>query len=197
MARAFLVLLAALVLTACNAVVSEKPLFSRGGPQLKPGLWAMIEDAGCAFDPANPPARWPDCAGKAVFDGRDMRNPDGDEAFGYVFAGGQPRILQLRMSDEEDKARALYFFLALEPAPGGREVTEATAWLVQCGPPPASTDPASRAPPGLTDAPLPGLEIRDKTCFADRASEVRNAARPSRAWGEPMRFVWVGPVPRP
>lgn len=48
--RKLLVLLAALSLTACNAVISEMPLFSardaRGAPVLKPGLWAMIEDTG-------------------------------------------------------------------------------------------------------------------------------------------------------
>ena len=59
----------------------------------------------------------------------------------------------------------------------------------------ASLRPTSRAPPGLTEQPLPGLEIRDKTCFADRAGEVRNAARASRAWDEPMRMVWVAPAP--
>lgn len=41
--RALLIVLAALGLSACNLVYSEKPLFSaadvRGAPRLRPGVW--------------------------------------------------------------------------------------------------------------------------------------------------------------
>ena len=201
--RQVLIVLAALLLTACNAVVSTKPLFSagdaRGAPALKPGLWAMIEGTDCAFDPANPPAQWPECADQVVFDGRLMRAPDGDKLpLAYILAKGEPRILQLEMRDQEGPAKpeTLYFYLALEAEPGGGAVTRAEAWLVQCGPPPPQ-GPGGRQNQGLTEHPLPGLEIIDKTCFADRVSEVRHAARESRPWGDHMMLRWVGPAPKP
>lgn len=204
MMRQILILAAALMLSACNAVVSVKPLFGNSGPPLKPGLWAMLKDASCTFDPAKPPADWPECASPAIFDGRTMRGPDGDKLpMRYAFARGEPRILQLELKDEDEPApgepRALYFYLAVQPEAGRGPVTSAEAWLVQCGPPPATGatgDADSNNSSALTDKPLPGLEITDKTCFADRASEVRNAARESRAWEDkPMRLRWIGPPP--
>ena len=132
MLRSILVLTAALLLTACNAVVSEKPLFRSGGPPLKPGLWTMLESADCAFDAAKPLAEWPECAGKAVFDGRYMRNPENEERFRYTFAKGTPRILQLEMTndDPDDRPRSLYFYLAMEPSAGPGPVTAGSVWLV-------------------------------------------------------------------
>jgi hypothetical protein len=195
MTRPLLILLAALVLTACNAVVSEKPLFSaRDAPELKPGLWVLMEDATCQFDPANPPDRWPECASRLVFDGRTMSDPAGERPpLPYVFARGTPRILQLQMSEREGagEERSLYLYLAVKPE-AGRPVTAAEAWLVQCGPPPEGATGGNK----LTEAPLPGLTIRDQTCFAVKAPAVRNAARASADWGDHMRLVWVGPVPR-
>lgn len=198
MMRPVLILLAALLLTACNAVVSEKPLFgaadARGAPPLKPGLWAMVENEACAFDPANPPAQWPECADPIVFDGRVMRDPKGEkDPLAYIFAKGDPRILQFAMPDENGSGKiALYFYLAVKPEPGRGPVTSARAWLVQCGP-----QPEGRPADGneLTDRPLPGLTIKDEACLATRPGPLRNAAKESLAWGKPMRLHWMGPVP--
>lgn len=200
--RQALIVLAALLLTACNAVVSTKPLFSdrdaRGAPPLKPGVWAMLENANCAFDPADPPAQWPECADPVVFDGRVLRGPEGDKLpMAYLLAKGEPRILQLEMRDQDEPTNpeTMYLYLAVEPEPGRGPVTRAKAWLVQCGPPSAAGSGGQGQ--GLTEQPLPGLEIIDKTCFADRASEVRNAARESRQWDDHILLRWVGPAPKP
>ena len=145
MMRQALIVLAALLLTACNAVVSTKPLFSdrdaRGAPPLKPGVWAMLENANCAFDPANPPAQWPECADPVVFDGRVLRGPEGDKLpMAYLLAKGEPRILQLEMRDQDEPTNleTMYLYLAVEPEPGRGPITRAKAWLVQCGPPSAA-----------------------------------------------------------
>src|SRR4051812_38974516 len=94
--RTLLILLAALSLAACNAAVSEKPLFSardaRGAPALKPGLWAMMENDSCALDVAPPPTQWPECAKPMIFDGRSLTSPsDGKAPLPYLFAKGSPR----------------------------------------------------------------------------------------------------------
>lgn len=192
MMRRLTVLLAALTLTACNAAVSEKPLFSardaRGASGLKPGLWAMLENDACDFDAARPPAQWPDCARPTVITARTLSGPEPENEkapLPYIFAGGAPRILQIRMEAVSDASEAAYVYFAVEPGPG-RPVTSARLWMVQCGPPPKGQ------PTQLTEHPLPGMSIRDKTCYAAQARTIRDAAGPSRAWGDgPIRLVWV------
>ena len=189
MPRLLLLILAALSLAACNAVVSEKPLFSgRSSPGLKPGLWAMIETPDCAFDATAPTTQWPECADAVVLDGREIRDPAaGKSPLRYVLARGAPRILQIEMADEDDRERKLYFYMAVEPTSAARgPITEARAWLVQCGPP-----PEGGANNGLTQQPLPGFAIRDNTCIAVAAGPVRAAAGPSRGWDEVMTIRWV------
>jgi hypothetical protein len=184
-----LLLAAAAGLGACNAAVSDRPLFSardaRGAPALKPGLWAMVEDEPCdlervATDP------WPACAKPVVITARTIAGPEKDKPpLPYVLAAGSPRILQLAMKDDDEPNETFWFYLALEPEPGTGPVTEATAWLVQCGPPPENQ------PTQLTEQPLPGMSIEDKTCYAAAAGAIRDAAGPSRAWGDSLRLVRI------
>ena len=193
--RRLLFLLAALSLTACNAAISEKPLFSardaRGAPVLKPGLWAMIEDTGeaCPFDAAHPPTPWPGCAKPMMISERTIGDlSQGEKVMAYLFAKGRPRILQVEMKDEGIADEAVYAYLAVEPAPGSGPVTEFTGWMVQCGPPGGGEGHST----GLTAHPLPGMTIRDHTCYAASAGAIRSAAIPSRDWDHTIRVVWVG-----
>lgn len=190
MKRLLLAFAAGLSLTACNAAVSDRPLFSahdaRGAPALKPGLWAMVQEEPCNLDRvATDP--WPACAKPVVITARTIAGPEKDKPpLPYVLARGTPRILQLAMKDDDAPKETFWFYLALEPGAGTGPVTEATAWLVQCGPPPENQ------PTQLTEQPLPGMTIRDKTCYAGDAGAIRDAAEPSRAWGEHLRMVRVG-----
>ena len=193
--RQLLILLAALSLTACNAAVSERPLFTardaRGQPALKPGLWAMIENTGepCPFDAARPPTPWPGCA-KPVMISEDTIGDlsQGDTVMAYVFANGRPRILQVEMKDQGIADEAVYAYLALQPAPGSGLIAEFTGWMVQCGPPGGGEGHST----GLTAHPLPGMTIRNHTCYAASARAIRSAAIPSRDWDHTIRVVWVG-----
>ncbi len=192
--RWVLLMAAALSLSACNAAVSEKPLFSardaRGAPVLKPGLWAMIQDEPCNLDRVRTEP-WPQCAKPLVVDARTLTSPnDGKAPLVYVFARGEPRILQVRIEDDADADQPAYVYLGVAADPG-KPVTAATAWLVMCGPPPEGQ------PNQLTEHPLPGMSIRDKTCYAANARAIRDAAGPSRAWGEkPLRLVWIDGMAR-
>lgn len=198
--RTLLILLAALSLTACNAAVSEKPLFSardaHGAPQLKPGLWAMIEETGegeCVFDAAHPPTPWPGCAKPLKVSPTAMNDASEEKPpMAYIFARGSPRILQFRFDPDAGDSEVLYVYLGVDAGPGRGPVTEATAWLVQCGPPSGGEGHST----GLTDHPLPGMSVRDNTCFASSAQAIRAAAGPSREWDHPLRLVWVAGLPR-
>lgn len=193
--RRLLIALAALSLTACNAAVSERPLFSardaRGAPGLKPGLWAMIENTGepCPFDAGRPPSPWPGCAKPVMISADTIGDlSQGETIMAYVFAKGRPRILQVEMKDQGIADEAVYAYLAVEPAPGPGPVTEFTGWMVQCGPPGGGEGNST----GLTAHPLPGMTIRNHACFASSARAVRDAAIPSRDWDHTIRVVWVG-----
>ena len=195
MIRRLLVLAAALSLAACNAAVSERPLFSdrdaRGAPTLKPGLWAMIENTGepCPFDAAHPPTPWPGCAKPVMISGETIGDlSQGETIMAYVFARGRPRILQVEMKDQGIADEAVYAYLAVEPAPGSGPVTAFTGWMVQCGPPGGGEGHST----GLTGHPLPGMTIRNHACFASSSRAIRSAAIPSRDWDHTIRVVWVG-----
>jgi len=193
--RALFVLLAALTLTACNAAVSEKPLFSardaRGAPPLKPGLWAMIEVTGegeCVFDAAHPPKPWPGCAKPLKITATTLNDVSEEKPpMAYIFAKGSPRILQVRFDPDGGDGKVIYVYLGLDAGPARGPVTQATAWLVQCGPPGGGEGHST----GLTDHPLPGMSVRDQTCYAASARAIRGAAGPSRDWDHPLRLVWV------
>jgi hypothetical protein len=199
MRRVLILVLAALSLSACNAAVSEKPLFSardgRGAPPLKPGLWAMIEETGegaCAFDAAHPPTPWPGCAKPLTISPTAMNDVSGEKPpMAYIFAKGSPRILQFRFDPDAGDGEQLYVYLGVDAGPGRGPVTQATAWLVQCGPPGGGEGHST----GLTEHPLRGMTVRDQTCFAGSARAIRAASVPSRDWDHPLRLVWVaGPA---
>lgn len=193
--RRLLIALAALSLSACNAAISERPLFSardaRGATGLKPGLWAMIENTGqpCPFDAARPPSPWPGCAKPVMISADTIGDlSQGENVMAYVFAKGRPRILQVEMKDQGIADEAVYAYLAVEPTPGSGPVTEFTGWMVQCGPPGGGEGHST----GLTAHPLRGMTIRNHTCFASSARAIRSAAIPSREWDHTIRVVWVG-----
>lgn len=196
MRRALALLLAALSLTACNAAISERPLFSeqdaQGAATLRPGLWAMIENTGapCPFDAAHPPDPWPGCAKPMMVTERTIGDlSQGEKVASYVLSRGRPGILQVQLTDEGIRDEPVYAYLAVQPvAGGGRDpVTEFTGWLVQCGPPGGGEGHST----GLTAHPLPGMTIRGHACYAASARAIRSAAIPSRDWDHTIRVVWV------
>jgi hypothetical protein len=205
--RTMALLTVALLLGGCNLVVSETPVFNTadaaGAPPLKPGIWAAPQP-NCDFKPSAPLAEWPKCAGGAEItptaiiaaaDPSVLASPDqGAPAAAktmkvpYVLAAGDPRILQIHFVLPIDPAikAAFYYFIALRPIAHDADgrITDAEAWLVQCGPPPPpSADSSGKADQGgLTNHPLPGMKVEKGQCTPDGKAAVINAAVPSRAW---------------
>lgn len=181
----------AALLSACNMVVTTEPTFlaaDQGAPALREGLW-VSEEKGCDFDINQPAGAWPACARWMVIkdfaltgvteEGERFRIP-------FVLSSGDPRVMQLRLEDEEKKTvdgqvASLYLYMGLRPLatdPQGR-ITAYAGWIVQCGPPPPMD---AKRPDGAPRygalAPSPGM-IMDKESSGcaprDKASLIRAA----------------------
>jgi hypothetical protein len=192
----------AVLLSACNDVYSERPLFgpadARGEAPLRTGLWAQ-RDAGCQFDETRPARRWPKCVEWMVVREGQLLDLDARRrawtAYDYVLASGQPRVLQVAL--EEPGAKLAYFYLGLDPVrldPQGR-IVEYRQWAAECGPPPPP-DPSGKTHRTLTLEPLPGLTPRPDEdhaddCRADGAAAVRGAAKASAGWATSTDWRWV------
>jgi hypothetical protein len=102
-----LVLAGLALLSACNVVMTEKPLFTdadaAGAPTLRPGVWQFFREPGCKVDVAQPFESWPDCSaggivGPGEIAGRNKDAPAGQlEREPMVLAAGAPRIAQVRV----------------------------------------------------------------------------------------------------
>ncbi|HEY9217620.1 MAG TPA: hypothetical protein VIO94_06185, partial [Phenylobacterium sp.] len=164
--RPLLAALAALLLSACNLVLSEQPLFTpadedRSAP-LRDGLWVRVK-ADCPFDPKAAP---PECAQPGeVRNGRPI-DPD-SPAEDVVIAGGPVRVVQIKVTNKEGKTgpAVVYLYGALRPLrfdAQGR-VVEAQNWIIQCGPPPPEPKPRNGKPPEpgdfLTLTPSEGMRV--------------------------------------
>jgi hypothetical protein len=139
MRRLLLLFATALMLGGCNMVYAEHPLFTvadaAGAPQLRPGVWATRK-ADCAFDSAKPAKDWPECASATIVSADSVGGLD-DKRMGYVMAGGDPRVMQLAFTPDDDKP-TIYLFAGVRPLKSDAEgrITEARTWSVLCGPPP-------------------------------------------------------------
>jgi len=198
-------------LTACNMVVTDKPMFSAadgaGAPPLRAGVW-RIDDPACAFDDHLAQSQWPECA---------HASPPLGETAPWLLVAGAPPLLQMPLPLPSGTSVSLYYFyMAYRPLKldaKGRVVEMAT-WFVQCGaPPPPEPGPVKLEPDAkdlsalgkaaLTKAPFPGLTLRTDMadCTADSPAALRNAAKASEALEHPLRVSrWVreaGPGDKP
>jgi hypothetical protein len=198
--RVVLAALSALLLTACNMVVSREPLFSMEGAaqtaQFRDGWWVNPK-AGCAFDEAGDARDWPECAkGQWLRAGQMIDLEDPSDPANFVLAGGDPHIMQVEVNQ---KGLRLFAYAAVQPLkrdPEGR-IIEARTWLVLCGPPPPEPKDAKGPMDFATRAPLPGLTVDKETgnCWTDKAQAVRAAAGPSQAWDKDKAVIrWVRDV---
>ena len=195
---------AALALGGCNMVVSERPWFSApSGPQLKEGIWAMLDTPECSVDPAAALPDWPDCARPVLVRGQEYAGPASadDELppaqrldparwnrIDHVLADGTPQIDQIASKrptggggppvDGVDEGKPFYIYTAVQPTasdPDGR-ITALRRWPVLCGPKPAR----KAAKPGrsrfVTDKPFKGLAIKGDGCTAKDIAALRRAA---------------------
>jgi hypothetical protein len=215
--RSILIVLGLALLGACNMVTTKTPLFAPsdavGAPRLRPGLWADSPDGDCKLVSSRPLAKWPSCAhGFAVTPdtaGSYDKDSHGKLTWStapYLLAGGDPAVLQLRMTDADivgpgaSITAVSYVYLAIRPTKtdsAGR-VTAYDGWLVLCGPPPPSD---ARSPDGKsarygTLEPVPGMVMDDsgEDCTTTSSQALRTAAAASETWHGPnahMRAHWV------
>jgi hypothetical protein len=210
MTRILIALMGLTLLSACNALVTEKPLFTAadeaGAPAMKPGVWLMFEQPGCTVDVKRPIDEWSDCAGGAVYHpgemvGHDSKAPKGVwEHAPFVLAAGDPRIAQVRIkiqvaSGGSQQSNQPYGYGAARPTkldPQGR-IVAMTYWFVDCGPPPPKDKDGNDTAAG-TLKPLPGLVMKpgDPTCTTTSKDAVRGAAKASEAWKTaPLEARWL------
>jgi hypothetical protein len=211
--RPLLVIVSLLLLGACNMVVTKAPLFAKsdtiGAPQLRPGVWIEQSDKPCDFDPSKPLADWPACAkGSVVLDGKiggynvDANGKKAWTTSELLVAGGNPRVIQVRMEDLDVKGVGdipigpMYFYMAAHPTKtdeAGRVIAY-TAWPVLCGPPPpADAKTPSGGMRSGTLEPLPGLTMDkdDNNCTTTSQDAVRAAAAASEKWTPPSTLSAV------
>lgn len=205
--RALAIAIASLLLSACNVVLSERPLFTQADaerpPRLRDGQWISLT-AECQArwtDPAAPP---PDCVEHGEVRNGQLLAPGEPPDTALVAGGGDPLIVQIRFSEKDagtGKPFTVHLYGALKPTrtdPAGR-VIEVRRWLVLCGPPPPEAKGSSlRMEEHLTRSPMPGMRVDRKlgVCFARDARAVRRAAAASEAWDEDKGVArWVGDAP--
>jgi hypothetical protein len=191
-----LALVAVLGLSACNTVISTKPLFfaadTKGGPHLRDGLWLTQQrsDAPCEGDLTGPVESWPKCfdsfvvRGDAILDVDRDATPPKTETLPFVLAAGDPPIWQLPVPRQEDGAEVAFVFFGVEAVKTDDQgrITEYRIWSAMCGPPPPKADGKERG----THDPLPGMKMDPQgvNCEPEDAEAVRRSVKASRAWDD-------------
>lgn len=209
--RALALILAVLLLTACNQVYSRQPLLEErhegGDPEFRPGLWSLsgVNEA-CAFDIRRPLRDWPDCAVGLEFRRGQLFLVSGHnrlEAQSQRLLDGDPILLQAhwktdvladaRAPEPRDTDNPFYgwTYYAVTPTrmDGEGHIREAQVVQALCGPPPPA--PAGRLAPKVTDRPYPGLQVLRDNCVAKDLEAVRRALALSAGRGEPKTLKWV------
>lgn len=155
-----------LALSACNNVVSNEPWFTaantKGAPELRDGLWVMLDDEDCRVKLKKPAERWPDCADAIYVRGREWLGMNWDdsnrhkrvfeswESLPLLLAAGDPVILQLdegseppasdpdelAISNGDDEPHWRYSYAGMQPTEFDSQgrVVAFEFWDVQCGP---------------------------------------------------------------
>jgi hypothetical protein len=201
-------------LSACNMVVTTEPTFlagDQGTPALREGLWVNPEKD-CQFDVKAPATEWPECAHWIVIKDSAMTGAnEKGETFNlpFVLAAGDPRVLQLRIEDEDKKntdggKAAIYLYMALRPikTDADGKIVSYTGWMVQCGPPPPADAKRPDGNPRYgTLEPSPGMIMDDDLsgCAPENKAALIRAAglsekfdKDAAAGGEAARWVRDG-----
>lgn len=209
MKKALVIVVVPSLLAGCNMVVSEKPWFAadsqRAVPQLKPGLWASLDDETCALDIAAPVENWPECAGAFVVQGGQFRaipkeaaevtNSTERDSIEPLIVAGDPLIVQIKWSHSQEpesplnkgrkKDRPFFIYMGarVKSAVVTGSATELVAWSVVCGPIDEVEVGSDLAISPLTSRPFPGLRMvkNSNSCTARSQSALRAAAASSEA----------------
>lgn len=188
-AQSLLVLLGA-ALGACNAAMSEHPLFGEAqrsaNLKLEDGLWYEVR-GNCITNEVLPKDQWPKCAEWVILkNNRAIANSDrdaGEEPLDIFIIDGTPPIIQVKT--KSDGAKTVYGYLVLGAAAysPARKVSTVNLWFVPCG----TEEGRGGSNPQIR--PFPGF---NKDCMTTSAEAVRAAAARARSPGpEVVRWKWV------
>jgi len=181
------------LLGACNAALSDHPMFLDSDRSTKlvieDGLWFRV-GPGCAVYPSKPTDSWPKCADWVIFDhnlavkSSDSKPGEGPEDVFIV--DGTPPIIQARV--RTNGSDVVYGFLALDAkahSAAGR-ITDGKVWMVPCG----IDEATSGATPKVR--PYPGF---NKDCMPQSVDALRSAASKGPAKSsDVVEWKWVRPA---
>ena len=185
----------AVLLSACNMVISNEPMLARGpdSPAMKPGIWIDTKEQDCEFDSDTSPETWPECADPAIVseDGRFFTWEDKNQRWkgvNLVLGTGDPVVVQAELPVELTGANPLaprFIYLAMRPTatdPGGL-ITAIKTWAVYCGPVEEKDDKQVTAEnfedamaDSVTRQPFAGLTVVQGNCIARDVAALQNAA---------------------
>ncbi|NEX93451.1 hypothetical protein [Caulobacter sp. 17J65-9] len=195
---------AGLLLSACNLVTTEAPLFTAADaaptPPLREGVWVGGKDKDCRFDEKRPVSSWPKCANWFLARGDTLSHYDADkkaweyatlrngrvstfedgqwkEEGGFLLVAGDPLIGQVGVEKPDQPKEYLYLGLRPTLDDQGR-VIQMSAWFVQCGPPPPPAKDGEK-PAFATQAPFAGMTMVENNCTTSSQDALRAAARAS------------------
>lgn len=176
------------LLSACNMVISDTPMFAdgdRGTAMPRDGLW-LGDDADCRFDSDQPESSWPECAVWVVVrdSGRVLlfSGKGESERIGGLFTAGSPAIFQAEWIDKaKEPARPYFAYYAVEPADVGSDgrFTAASVWPVDCG---------IQEEPNFDIQPFPGISLE---CRPSSTQAIRSAADASRRARRMEEWQWL------
>ncbi len=209
--RLVLVLAALTLLSACNMVITQQPVFSKldsfGAPHLRAGVWDRPPSEACAFDEKASMKSWPSCAQGAVAEPFKMSgwNENAGQktwtSIDYILGWGHPQVLQAHLTSATGDPMpmpAFYMYVAINPTKldNTGQIIEYESWPIMCGPPPPPDAKGPNGNPmrGGTLQPLPGLtmDASGNNCSTNSKAAIRGAAGPSRAWNKDITVNhWV------
>jgi hypothetical protein len=190
---ALLLIAAAAALGACNAAISDHPMFQESERSsklvLEDGTWLLVEPE-CDVDTAKPVESWPKCADWIVLSHnvavKSSDNKPNEEPEDVFIVEGKPPLIQAKM--KMNGSDLVYAFLALEAqavSPSGK-ITDGKVWMVPCGIDEAveGASPKVRPYPGFTEDCMP------QTVDALRAAATKGPAKSS----DVAEWKWVRPA---
>ena len=188
--RRLVALLALLPLAACApSMKSAQPLFTAGGPQPRPGLWAIM-DVDCAAPKTAAVQDWPKCAMPLWYrDGSMTVLMASPTRSALVLSDGAPRIAQ---SGDDEVQEGPPRFLAGPRPPGSEERRDPPEYHYYG----LETDGAPVVRARVWEAPcLPEDDEADASdnCLVADAGVVRRSARSAMQGPPSFVAVWVAP----
>jgi hypothetical protein len=182
---ALLLIAASAALGACNAAISDHPMFPESERSsrlvLEDGLWLLVEPD-CDVDTAKPTETWPKCADWVVINHnvalKSSDNKPNEEPEDVFIVEGKPPLIQAKT--KMNGSDLVYAFLALEAQASSStgRITDAKVWMVPCGveEPTEDATPKVKPYPGFTEDCMPQTVAALRTAAAKGPSKDTDVA---------------------